>query len=75
MLLLDGKALSQKRINQLKLKIEAHFSKTHMRPGLAVIRVGEDPASKVYVERKIKVCEEVGILSVEKLLAKTTTQE
>ena len=46
-----------------------------VQPGLAVILVGEDPASQVYVRNKGKACQEAGIASFEKILPVTTTQE
>ena len=47
----------------------------HARPGLAVVLVGEDPASQVYVRRKIKSCEKVGITSTEHRLPADTSQK
>ena len=44
-------------------------------PGLAVVLVGEDPASKVYVGSKVKACEEVGFLSQNFRLEASTSQE
>jgi len=44
-------------------------------PGLAVIIVGDDPASRVYVNNKKKACEEIGIYSLEYALPKETTEE
>ena len=44
-----------------------------VRPGLAVVRVGEDPASAVYVRGKIRACEEVGIRSEHHALPESTT--
>ena len=59
MKLIDGKAHSQAMREELKEKIAAQAKKI----GLAVILVGDDPASQVYVRNKIKACEEVGIFS------------
>ncbi len=44
-----------------------------VRPGLAAVRVGEDPASAVYVRNKIRACEEVGIRSEHHALPESTT--
>ena len=68
MQIIDGKEVSRKRLEILKQNIETTFSKTQKRPGLAVLRIGEDPASQVYVKRKIKICKEIGIQSIEKHL-------
>lgn len=71
---MDGKALS-KKIKE-NLAIEAEKLKANgVNPCLAVIIVGEDPASKVYVAGKIRDCGEVGIESREFALPETTTQE
>lgn len=73
-ILMDGKALS-KKIKE-NLAIEAKNLKANgVNPCLAVIIVGEDPASKVYVAGKIRDCAEVGIESREFALPATTTQE
>ena len=57
--ILDGKALAARVRAELKAKISA----SGIVPGLAVIRVGEDPASKTYVSAKIRACGEVGFNS------------
>ncbi|MBO5334353.1 MAG: bifunctional methylenetetrahydrofolate dehydrogenase/methenyltetrahydrofolate cyclohydrolase FolD [Clostridia bacterium] len=59
MKLLDGKALAAKMRAEIKEKIE----KADIVPGLAVVIVGEDPASKIYVRNKIKACADVGMRS------------
>lgn len=61
--LLDGKAYSSLRREVLKQKVLEHVQKGHPRPGLAVILIGDDPASTIYVSNKRKACEEVGITS------------
>jgi methylenetetrahydrofolate dehydrogenase (NADP+)/methenyltetrahydrofolate cyclohydrolase len=53
----------------------AELAKNGVKPGLAVIIVGDDPASRVYVNNKKKACEAVGFLSKEYALPATTTQE
>ena len=63
-LLLDGKKVAQKIKNQLKDEIKKYTSKGLRNPSLAVVLVGNDPASEVYVRNKRKACEEVGINSV-----------
>ena len=69
--IIDGKKLAQKI--RLELKTEAEKFKT--RPKLAVILVGNDPASKIYVKNKNKACEEVGINYEEHVLEETTKME
>lgn len=70
MKLLDGKALAARLRVQLKEKIERATKK----PGLAVVIVGEDPASQIYVRNKVKACAEVGIQSFVYELPANTSQ-
>ncbi|MGL4687710.1 MAG: bifunctional methylenetetrahydrofolate dehydrogenase/methenyltetrahydrofolate cyclohydrolase FolD [Fusobacteriaceae bacterium] len=63
MVLLDGKKISGEIKNELKKEVEELYIKTGKKPGLAVLIIGEDKASKIYVKGKIKACEEVGINS------------
>lgn len=73
--IIDGKALAASVREGLKPRIEQLAGLGH-RPGLAVILVGEDPASAVYVRNKVKACEDAGIRSVlERLPASTTETE
>ena len=60
--IIDGKAISQEVRGEWKLRADA-LKARGIKPGLAVIIVGEDPASKVYVGNKIKACAELGIYS------------
>jgi len=61
--ILDGKAISEQVLAETKAGIAA-FRKAHgITPGLAFVRVGEDPASVVYVKAKAKMCERLGIRS------------
>lgn len=60
MVIIDGKALSKKIRGQVKEEVEM-LNKKGIKPKLAVIMVGEDPASKVYVRNKSKACNEAGI--------------
>lgn len=71
---LDGKALSQKLREQMRLEVE-ELKKAGKKPGLAVILVGDDPASRVYVNGKKKACEELGIRSFEYALPAETKEE
>ena len=60
---LDGKKLSLEIEEKLKKDIDNNINLTKRPPGLAVIRIGEDPASGVYVKNKEKACSRVGIKS------------
>ena len=71
MKIIDGKALAEKLRAELKHKIE----KTERKPGLAVVIVGEDPASRIYVRNKIKACEQLGIRSYSYELPEQSTQK
>ncbi len=72
--ILDGKKVSQKVKDALKEETKAFFEKYGIRPGLAVVIVGDDPASRVYVNSKKKACEEIGYYSEEHALPKDTTE-
>lgn len=72
--ILDGKKVSQKVKDALKEETKAFFEKYGIRPGLAVVIVGDDPASRVYVNSKKKACEEIGYYSEEHALSKDTTE-
>lgn len=73
--LIDGKAIAAKIRNQLTAEV-AELKVKGVTPGLAVVLVGEDPASKVYVSMKEKACQDIGIFSDEyKLPAETTEAE
>lgn len=72
---IDGKELAQKIRNDLKLRCTECHDKTGRIPGLAVVLVGEDPASQVYVNMKHKACQEVGFKSIVDRMPDTTTTE
>ncbi len=69
--IIDGKAIAK----SLKDELAEQVSKMGRKPSLAVILVGDDPASKVYVRNKIKACEKTGISSIERRLPANTTNE
>ncbi len=73
--ILDGKAIAADLRQQIKSRVDERVAAGLRRPGLAVILVGENPASQVYVRNKRKSCEEVGFLSTSHDLPATTTQE
>ena len=73
-LIIDGTKVSAEVKEQVRLET-LELAKKGIRPGLAVIIVGDDPASRVYVNNKKKACEAVGFISREYALPATTTQE
>ena len=73
-IILDGKLTSQKVRERIKKEVDS-LEKNARKPGLAVIIVGDDPASHVYVRNKKKGCEEVGFVSREYALKEETTEE
>lgn len=74
MAVIDGKAVSRAVRTRVAEETEA-LKKKGVTPGLAVIIVGEDPASQVYVKNKEKACEEVGFYSEKFALPENTTQQ
>ena len=73
--IIDGKKIAEKIISEIKNKVITNQSEGVAPPGLAVIQVGEDPASSVYVRNKRKACEEVGMKSFNYDLDQSTTQK
>ena len=73
--IIDGKKIAEKIISEIKNKVITNQSEGVAPPGLAVIQVGEDPASTVYVRNKRKACEEVGMKSFNYDLDQSTTQK
>lgn len=71
---LNGKELATKIKGELKQTVE-EIKKKNINPGLAVVIVGNDPASRVYVNSKKKACEEIGIQSFEYALDERTKEE
>lgn len=72
--IIDGKNLAKKVRQELKEECD-ELKKNGINPKLAVIMVGDDPASKVYVRNKSRACEDVGIDYEEFILKDETTQE
>ena len=72
--IIDGKELAKKIRAKLKIECE-ELNKEGIKSKLAVIMVGDDPASKVYVRNKSRACEDVGIEYEEYLLESNTTQK
>lgn len=75
MTILDGKKHSEEILNDIKNQVEELEKIGKRKPGLAVIIVGENPASKIYVNSKVKACEKVGIYSEKITLPENITQE
>ncbi len=73
--LIDGKAVAQSLRRDIAGQVASRVSAGKSRPGLAVVLVGEDAASQVYVRSKVKACEEAGIISRNHSLPVDTTQE
>jgi methylenetetrahydrofolate dehydrogenase (NADP+)/methenyltetrahydrofolate cyclohydrolase len=72
--IIDGNKIAQEVRHSVRKEALALKEKTGIVPGLAVILVGEDPASQVYVGRKAKACAEVGFLSREYKLSADTSE-
>lgn len=70
MKIIDGKALAERLRAELKEKID----KMSIKPTLAVVIVGNDPASQVYVRNKVKACQEMGVYSLTYELPETASQ-
>lgn len=72
--LIDGKAVADKLIEQVRVGVDARLAAGKRAPALAVILVGADPASSIYVRNKKRSCEKAGIRSVAYDLPDSTTQ-
>ena len=73
--IIDGKELAKKVRLELKDEVEKLKKDENIHPKLAVIMVGSDPASQIYVRNKSKACDEIGIEFEEFLLDENTTQK
>ena len=73
--IIDGKEISAQIRVEISKKVKEYNSKTGNLPGLAVVIVGENPASQVYVRNKKKACEQVGFNSWVYEMPESTTQE
>jgi methylenetetrahydrofolate dehydrogenase (NADP+)/methenyltetrahydrofolate cyclohydrolase len=71
--IIDGNALARSVRNEVAARVRA-LSQRGVKPGLAVVLVGDDPASAVYVRNKVKDCEEVGIASTLDRLPAVTSE-
>jgi len=73
--IIDGRAIAQQLRRQVALEVQQLRQRRGVTPGLAVILVGEDPASQVYVATKAKQTREAGMLSIEHQLPADTSQD
>ncbi|MGE5220114.1 MAG: bifunctional methylenetetrahydrofolate dehydrogenase/methenyltetrahydrofolate cyclohydrolase FolD [Chloroflexota bacterium] len=73
--IIDGKAVAKEVQKQIKEDVEGLERRWGLVPGLAVVLVGDDPASHIYVRNKEKACKEVGIKSFEHLLPVTISEK
>lgn len=74
MVILDGKKVAEAHRERLKADVAKFLKEKGRAPGLAVILVGDDPASQVYVGNKIKACAAIGMVSREERLPATITE-
>lgn len=72
--LIDGKAIADALIANLRTRIDARIARGDPRPGLAVILIGSDPASSIYVRNKRRACEAAGVHSLAYDLPAHTSQ-
>jgi len=72
--IIDGRAVAEKVYRELRAEIAA-LAQRSLVPGLAVVLVGDDPASRAYVRSKDKMCRELGLHSVKLELSAETTQD
>jgi methylenetetrahydrofolate dehydrogenase (NADP+)/methenyltetrahydrofolate cyclohydrolase len=73
--LIDGKAIAQTLRTQIRAEVDKLSAAGRRVPGLAVVIVGEDPASQIYVRNKHKSTEEAGMKSVLRVLPATASQD
>lgn len=73
--IIDGKAVAKDVQNQIKQEVDGLERRWGLVPGLAVVLVGDDPASHIYIRNKEKACKEAGIKSFEHLLPVTISEK
>ncbi|MBT8150412.1 MAG: bifunctional methylenetetrahydrofolate dehydrogenase/methenyltetrahydrofolate cyclohydrolase, partial [Gammaproteobacteria bacterium] len=73
--IIDGKAFADQLSEKLTKEVAALKSELSLQPCIAVVLVGDDPASHVYVKNKVKRCEQLGIRSIEHRLEESTSQQ
>ena len=72
--IIDGKAIAENLLNTIKARINRRLQANKRAPGLAVLLVGADPASSIYVRNKRLACDNVGIISTAYDLSASTTE-
>ena len=72
--IIDGKAIARDLLNNIKSKIDRRIAASKRAPCLAVVLVGADPASAIYVRNKRKACEKIGIRSISHNLPANTSE-
>ena len=70
-MIIDGKAIAAR----IRAEVAEEVKRLPQRPGLALVRVGNDPASEIYVRVKVKACAETGIQGFEHILPEQTRQD
>jgi methylenetetrahydrofolate dehydrogenase (NADP+)/methenyltetrahydrofolate cyclohydrolase len=73
-LIIDGKSVAKEVQKQIKEEVDGLERRWGIKPGLAVVLVGDDPGSHIYVKNKEKACKEVGIKSSEHVLPATISE-
>ena len=73
-MIIDGKAVAKQVREEVRIETERLRNDHGVVPGLGVVLVGDDPASRIYVRNKEKACAEVGIASVEHLLSASVSE-
>lgn len=72
--LIDGKALADSLLKNIRNQVEARLAAGQRAPGLAVILLGDDPASSIYVRNKRLACEKSGVISISHDLPASTSE-
>lgn len=72
-IIIDGAAMARQVLGEMKIRVD-EFSRNGQSPGLAVVLVGDDPASAVYVRSKERACREAGVQTFDTRMPATTTQ-
>ncbi len=73
--IINGKAIADQILQELAQRVEQRLARQQRLPALAVLLVGDDPASAIYVRNKQRACERVGIRSISHDLPVTTSQD
>ena len=73
--IIDGKAIAQRQQGMLRTLIDQLYKGHGLIPGLAVVLVGDDPASDIYVRKKVEACKAAGIKSFERRLPSEITED